>query len=107
MMGDTAMGDRTDWAHLSHAYGPATDTPGHLDHLLSPNAGERERALDHLWGAVLHQGTTYPVTAPAAVRVSRLLADTRTLVAVAHWTDMDRPPRLLRESLIDFLAAVA
>jgi len=107
MMGDTAMADRTDWAHLSHAYGPATDTPGHLDHLLSPNAGERERALDHLWGAVLHQGTTYPVTAPAAVRVSRLLTDTRTLVAVAHWTDMDRPPRLLRESLIDFLAAVA
>ena len=45
-----------DWSDLVHAYGTATDTPGHLAALTSLDPS----AFDHLWGAVLHQGTIYP-----------------------------------------------
>ena len=96
-----------DWGSLSHAYGPASDTPIHLSNLLAPYPADQEAALDHLWGAVHHQETIYPVTAPAAVQVSRLLGDPRTMKPVKHWTDLNHQPRLLRESLLDFLASVA
>jgi hypothetical protein len=69
---------RTDWATLSHAFGPATDTPGHLRALLSDDVTARDDAVDHLFGSVLHQGTIYPATAPAALAVASYLPDERT-----------------------------
>ena len=106
-MTETSAWNSPDWSQLAHAYGPATDAPIHLDNLLSTEQAKQEAALEYLLGAVLHQGTTYSATAPAALAVSRLLADPRTLRPVSHWTDLEQPPRLLRESLLDFLAAVA
>ena len=38
--------DAVPWAQLSHAYGPAEDTPGHLFSLLSDNPEDFARALD-------------------------------------------------------------
>ncbi len=56
----------TDWSRLSHAYGRADDTPLHLAALTGSDAEARSTALGHLWGAVLHQGTLWRVTPPAA-----------------------------------------
>ena len=53
---------QTNWNHLHHAYGLATDTPNHLQNLLSPNFDLRDDAVNHLFSAVVHQNTTYPVT---------------------------------------------
>ncbi|WP_176985153.1 hypothetical protein [Asanoa ishikariensis] len=66
-----------DWDRLSHAYGWATDTPGHLAALESGDAEAREAALDHLDMAVLHQGFPETATAPAVRAVTALLADRR------------------------------
>jgi hypothetical protein len=95
------------WETLSHAYGPASDTPLHLKQLVGSEAKLQGQALEHLLGAVLHQGTIYPASAPAAVIVSRMLNDTRMASPVAHWTDMTTEPKTLRVSLLDFLAEFA
>jgi len=50
------------WNHLHHAYGLATDTPKHLQNLLSPNFSLRDNAVNHLFSAVIHQSTVFPVT---------------------------------------------
>jgi hypothetical protein len=63
-----------DWWQLRHAYGRATDTPGHLHALEFGDAEAREAALDHLDVAVLHQGFPYTATAPAVRAVTALLA---------------------------------
>ncbi|MEV4182179.1 hypothetical protein AB0J28_12150 [Streptosporangium canum] len=47
------MIDEFDWAHLQHAYGPATDTPRHLAALTSHDGDARRSAVDHLDMAVL------------------------------------------------------
>jgi len=56
-----------EWSRLSHAYGPATDTPIQLENLLSDDVLAREAALEYLVGAVLHQETIYAATAPVAI----------------------------------------
>jgi hypothetical protein len=63
-----ASADGVDWSRLFHAYGVATDTPGHLRALTGDDPELQAAAADHLDGAVLHQGSVYPVT-PVAVRV--------------------------------------
>jgi hypothetical protein len=88
--------DDTDWSRLHHAYGRATDTPDHLRALLGENSRARNEALDHLWHAVIHQGTLYPATGPVARVVAGLLTDPRI--------DRDQS---LRASLLAFLAAVS
>ncbi|MEU8528309.1 hypothetical protein AB0C77_22340 [Streptomyces sp. NPDC048629] len=50
-----------DWSKVFHAYGTATDTAEILD-------GPLEAAADHLWSAILHQGTVWPAT-PEVLRV--------------------------------------
>ena len=87
--------DDTDWAKLHHAYGRATDTPGHLRALLRKNADARDEALEHLQHAVLHQGTLYTATGPAARVVAGLLAD----------ASIDRG-KSIRTELLGFLVAV-
>ncbi|WP_051432783.1 hypothetical protein [Promicromonospora kroppenstedtii] len=74
-MTTTPLVDEVDWARLFHAYGVASDTPGHLRCLVSADDAAFDAGLDHLYGAVLHQGTVYPATAPALRAVAGLLGD--------------------------------
>jgi hypothetical protein len=76
-MPSSILVDTLDWSQLQHAYGPATDTPGHLDALESGDAEARTAALSHLWVAVLHQGFPETSTAPAVRAVTALLAEGR------------------------------
>ncbi|WP_406264186.1 hypothetical protein OH779_13780 [Actinacidiphila glaucinigra] len=64
----------TDWARLFHAYGAATDTPRHLAALRAGRESEVAAALEHLNGAIVHQGTPWPATPPAVRQVAELLA---------------------------------
>lgn len=98
-----------DWSRLSHAYGAATDTPAHLRALVSGDAVAQQAALDHLWAAVIHQGTPWTVTPVAALVVAGLLPDPAlsrpvadSISAATGW-----PPLPLRAALLSFLAAVA
>lgn len=65
----------TAWDRLFHAYGPATDTPEHLAALSGGDEDEIDDALDHLDGAVLHQGTIWTATPAAVAEVAARLAD--------------------------------
>ncbi|GAA4256706.1 hypothetical protein GCM10022255_070600 [Dactylosporangium darangshiense] len=84
----------TDYATLFHAYGRAVDTPAHLEALTSDDHEARTAAFRHLWSAVIHQGTPWTATPPAAERVAALVGDPR----------LDASDRA---SLLRFLAAVA
>lgn len=66
-----------DWWQLRHAYGRATDTPGHLHALEFGDTDARQAALCHLDVAVLHQGFPESATAPAVRAVTELLAERR------------------------------
>src|SRR3954468_9391577 len=63
-----------DWPSLSHAYGPAIDTPGHLRALLAEDA-DRVAAYDELNGSIWHQNTVYDATV-AAVPILSAIART-------------------------------
>ena len=54
--------DDVDWASMRHAYGSAEDVPGLLRGLASADPGERESALDGMYGSVHHQGAVYDST---------------------------------------------
>ena len=77
----------TRWADLSHAYGRADDTPGHLLALLADDPQTRGAAGAHLTSAVIHQATPWPVTYPATTVVLGMLDDP----AVAPSIDRSRP----------------
>jgi hypothetical protein len=83
----------TDWSKLHHAYGRATDTPSYLRSLWKDDREKRKMALSHLWSAVIHQGSPWTVTGPAALVVAGLVNDQRIAPEV-------------RAELIAFLAAV-
>src|SRR5262245_62051505 len=89
--------ENTDWSKLHHAYGRATNTPGHLRALLAEDAEGRRQALSHLWSAIIHQGTPWTATGPVALVVAGLLSDTR----------VDRGSVPIRANLLSFLVAVA
>ncbi|MFF4988057.1 hypothetical protein ACFY19_12760 [Streptosporangium saharense] len=89
-----------DWSRLFHAYGAASDVPAHLEALVGDDDRAREEAVDHLWAAVIHQGTPWSATPPTALVVAGLLSDPRT----ARHTVSSRP---LRAVLLDFLGEVA
>ncbi|MGW2093643.1 hypothetical protein [Promicromonospora sukumoe] len=71
----TPLVGEVDWSRLFHAYGVASDTSRHLGALASDDDGAFAGGLGHLFGAVLHQGTVYPATAPALRVVAGLLHD--------------------------------
>ncbi|QUX27235.1 hypothetical protein KGD83_18115 [Nocardiopsis akebiae] len=99
----------TDWTRTFHAYGSGADAPGHLAALLTGDARERGRALDHLRSALLHQGTVYPATVPAALFVAGILdrpeldGPARAPLPEASGEDRGSPRRVL----LGFLAAAA
>jgi hypothetical protein len=103
-----AMPLKPQWSDLYHAYGVATDTPRHLAALVRGDHQARAAALEHLFGAVIHQGTPWSATAPVALSVAGLLADPhldrpargRRAATADHG---DRPTRA---ALLDFLALV-
>jgi hypothetical protein len=98
----------TDWARLSHAYGPAKDTPLHLEVLATGGEAEaRSAALSHLWGAVLHQGSLSSATPAAARVVAALLAAPQTGAPAVQRMDLGEDPLPLRASLLNFLAEFA
>lgn len=106
---DAAVG--VDWSKLCHAYGAAHDTPAHLRALTDGDADAVRRALKHLCSAVVHQGTPWPVTAPAARVVAGLLAEeslSRPAAApVGAAGDAGDAGAPLRSALLSFLAGVA
>ena len=61
------------WEHLSHAYGPASDTPLHLLALLSNQVEEREYALEMLWSSICHQGSVYEASVAAVPFLIQIL----------------------------------
>jgi tetratricopeptide (TPR) repeat protein len=65
------------WPSLEHAYAAALDTPQHLRVLVTDDERLRSDALDLLGESLLHQGTTYPATAPAMRFMRRLALDPR------------------------------
>lgn len=69
----TPLVDDVDWSRLFHAYGVASDTQRHLHALVSDDDAAFDEALDHLFGAVLHQGTVYPATVPSLRVVAGML----------------------------------
>jgi hypothetical protein len=105
-----AMPLKPQWSGLYHAYGVATDTPSHLAALVAGDPKMRAAALDHLFGAVIHQGTPWSATAPVALEVVRLLDDPvldRGARGRRSGTDGGTGIRPTRVALLDFLALVA
>lgn len=96
MLTGIAALEHTDWSRLHHAYGRATDTPGHLLALLREDLESRKQAMSHLWSAIIHQGTPWTATGPAALVVAGLLSDERI--------DRGEP---IRANLLSFLVRVA
>ena len=78
--------DGIDWSGLHHAYGLATDVPGHLRALAGEDQEARDEALSWLFGTIWHQGTVYEATASAVpflariARQDRLPPDDRAMV---------------------------
>jgi hypothetical protein len=113
------LADRRDvggvqWSGLVHAYGRATDTPDHLRALASGTEREVERAVDHLWSAIIPQGTPSTATGPAAIVVAGLVAggwvrDTKAvlmqfLAEVAEAAMADDRGRPLSDAELDHMA---
>jgi hypothetical protein len=69
--------EQTDWKSLYHAYGYALDTPEHLRALLEKDSTKRRAALNHLWSAIIHQGTPWTATGPVALVIVGFLSDSR------------------------------
>ncbi|GAA1981784.1 hypothetical protein GCM10009838_48870 [Catenulispora subtropica] len=62
------------WSALTHAYGPATDTPELLRQLASDDPGRAHKAVAGLWGSLCHQGSVYLATPFAVPFLARLAA---------------------------------
>ncbi|GLW35247.1 hypothetical protein [Actinoplanes regularis] len=64
-----------DWGAVEHAYGPATDLPGLLRLLRSPEEQTREDAASRILALVAHQGSSYPAGAVIVPYLIDLFAD--------------------------------
>ncbi|MFJ4713886.1 hypothetical protein [Streptomyces sp. NPDC088785] len=98
----------TDWDSLRHAYGSARDIPVSLCFLLDDDPKVRSSALGALDMGVLHQGSLYSVTAPAALFVAAILDHPLGVTEhEGHVPWDDGSPRGLRASLLAWLGRVA
>ncbi|MGQ4617671.1 tetratricopeptide repeat protein [Nocardia sp. R7R-8] len=94
----------TDWAGLAHAHGSASDAPARLVDLISSSVEDQARGIVFLYSTVLHQGSIYSVTAPAAEVVLGALLHERTDVTYPRaWV---REPQPLRLELLNWLHEV-
>ncbi|MFJ8045463.1 HEAT repeat domain-containing protein [Kitasatospora sp. NPDC096147] len=97
----------TDWAALDHAYGPAESTAEDLLGLLDEDPEVQAGSLGALEMSVLHQGSLYTATAPAALFIAGILSDPRTLVAHEGFFPWDDRVRPLRVALLEWLGEFA
>lgn len=98
----------TDWGSLRHAYGPAEDITASLCLLVDEDPEVRSEALAVLDTDVLHEGSLYSVTAPAALFVAALLDHPVGLAEHEGHLPWDSgPPRSLRFALLGWLGQVA
>ncbi|MET9609859.1 hypothetical protein ABZZ17_33140 [Streptomyces sp. NPDC006512] len=98
----------TDWESLQHAYGSGEDIPVSLCSLVDEDPEVRSEALAALDMGVLHQGSLYTVTAPAALFVAAILDHPMGLAEhEGHFPWDDGPPRSLRAALLVWLGQVA
>lgn len=98
----------TDWESLQHAYGSGEDIPVSLCSLVDEDPEVRSEALAALDMGVLHQGSLYTVTAPAALFVAAILDHPVGLAEhEGHFPWDDGPPRSLRAALLAWLGQVA
>jgi hypothetical protein len=65
-----------EWTTWPHAYGPATDTPGHLRALESGDDEARRAAAFHFRSAIVHQSTIWPASPDAFAGLIRVLRTT-------------------------------
>ncbi|WP_234322382.1 HEAT repeat domain-containing protein [Streptomyces sp. NRRL B-24720] len=96
-----------EWDALQHAYGSAEDTPPYLCQLLDEDPEVQAEALGMLEMSVLHQGSLYSSTPPAALFVAAILPHPQTLAeheSFFPWDDRNRP---LRAALLDWLGQIA
>ncbi|MDX3315268.1 hypothetical protein P1S61_40765 [Streptomyces sp. ME08-AFT2] len=94
-----ALLEETDWSHLEHGGGSADPgTPVKLAGLVSGKSDAAAIALDHLWNDLLHQGSLYSATPPAALYVAAVLGESgsRESLAAQH-----------RRRLLEWLAETA
>lgn len=101
------MIERTDRARLQHAYGPAEDTPFRLLELLHEDPEVQSRALGLLDMSVMHQGSLYSATVPAALITASIPDDPRTLARHESYFPWDDRSRSLRAALLEWLGQVA
>ncbi|MFF3217028.1 HEAT repeat domain-containing protein [Streptomyces sp. NPDC002886] len=98
----------TDWGSLQHAYGSGEDIPASLCSLVDEDPEIRSEALAALDMGVLHQGSLYTVTAPAALFVAAILDHPVGLAEhEGHFPWDGGPPRTLRAALLVWLGQVA
>ncbi|MER5487137.1 hypothetical protein ABT024_28570 [Streptomyces sp. NPDC002812] len=98
----------TDWGSLQHAYGSGDDIPVSLCSLVDDDPEVRSEALAALDMGVLHQGSLYTVTAPAALFVAAILDHPVGLAEhEGHFPWDAGPPRSLRAALLVWLGQVA
>lgn len=97
----------TDWSALAHAYGPADGTPDDLLGLLHDDPEVQAESLGRLEMSVLHQGSLYSATPPAALFVAGILNDPRTLAVHEGFFPWDDRVRPLRAALLEWLGELA
>ncbi|MFF3728507.1 HEAT repeat domain-containing protein [Streptomyces erythrochromogenes] len=98
----------TGWGSLQHAYGSGEDIAVSLCSLVDEDPEVRSEALAALDTGVLHQGSLYTVTAPAALFVAAILDHPIGLAEhEGHFPWDDGPPRSLRAALLVWLGQVA
>ncbi|ANZ40890.1 hypothetical protein BBK82_37810 [Lentzea guizhouensis] len=97
----------TGWDDLEHAYGPASDAPAQLSALLSEDEEACGDALGFLDAAMLHQGSVYSATLPAAEFVAAVLDDRRVGVPCESALPWDGGERPLRAALLEWLGSFA
>lgn len=67
--------EQVPWVDMTHAYGSAIDTPGHLIDLLSNDANIRAKAMGALWASICHQGSVYEASCAAVPFLIRILRE--------------------------------
>ncbi|MFF3675982.1 HEAT repeat domain-containing protein [Streptomyces sp. NPDC002120] len=98
----------TDWEALQHAYGSGEEVAVSLCSLVDEDPEVRSEALAALDMGVLHQGSLYTVTAPAALFVAAILDHPVGLAEhEGYFPWDDGPPRSLRAALLVWLGQVA
>ena len=100
--------ESTDWSALPHCC-PETgrDTPGILAGLLAESAAVRVGAVHDLSHLITRQDAISGATAPAAAYVAAILADGRCGTPGPFFFPGGRPPRPLRQALLEWLGTVA